>query len=202
MEYGRSQQGAALFVALIILLIVSFMGVSAMRGSIMSERMAFNSQARELSFQAAETAINGVIAQARSNGALLNELLIAPRTHCIGATQQLTEGACGDNSTFDDRDVLRAQAESEYVRQRVAFDNDASAVVDYQFSTLGAGDYVASVNLPFVNRNRQDWRKLGPPGQFEIRDTATIGIGTESPPTGDGGNDADNGNDADGQTQD
>lgn len=190
MQYGRGQQGAALFVALIILLIVSFMGVSAMRGSIMSERMAFNTQARELSFQAAETAINGVIAQARSNGALLNDILIAPRVHCIGALQQLTEGGCGENSTFDDRNVLRAQAESQYVRQRVAFDNDASAVVDYQFSTIGTGDFIADVRLPFVNRNLQEWRKLGPPGQFEIRDTSTIGI---APPTGD-----DNG----GQTQD
>lgn len=176
MNKNIEEQGAALFVALIILLIVSFMGVSAMRGSLLGERMAFNTQAREMTFQAAETAINGVIAEARGNGVLLSDLLgsLATRTHCIGSTQQLNAGACGADDSFDGRNALRAQAESAYDRQRVAFNNDTSTVVDYQFVTYGQGDFVDSVDLDMVNRNRQEWRKLGPPGPFEVRDTSVI----------------------------
>lgn len=176
MDSSSTHRGAALFVALIILLIVSFMGVSAMRGSLFGERMAFNTQAREMSFQAAETAINGVIAEARGNGALLNDLLgsHATRTHCIGSTQQLNDGACAAEDSFDGRDVLRAQAESTYGGQRVAFGSDTSTVVDYQFVTYGRGDFVDSVDLDMLNRNRQEWRKLGPPGPFEVTDTSLI----------------------------
>ena len=176
MTYDRKQQGAALFIALIILLIVSFMGVSAMRGSILSERMAFNTQAREMTFQAAETAINGVIAEARGNGALLSDLLgtLATRTHCVGITQQLIDGACDGDDSFDTRAVLRAQAESKYEGQRVAFGSDTSTVVDYEFVTFGRGDFVDAVDLEMVNRNRQEWRKLGPPGPFEIAKISEI----------------------------
>lgn len=175
-RFNRQERGAALLIALIILLIVSFMGVSAMRSSILSERMAFNTQARELTFQAAETAINGVIAEARGNGALLNDLLgsLATRTHCVGSAQQLIDGVCDADDSFDGRAVLRAQAESAYERQRVAFGSDTSTVVDYQFVTYGRGDFVDAVDLEMMNRNRQEWRKLGPPGPFEITDVSEI----------------------------
>src|SRR3990167_9296840 len=67
---GHKEQGAALFIALIILLLVSMMGVSAMKGGLFHERMAFNSQAEEMTFQAAETAIGGVIQEARKSSDL------------------------------------------------------------------------------------------------------------------------------------
>src|SRR5690606_14496750 len=90
------QAGAALFVALIILLIVSMMGVSAMKGSIFSEKMALNSQARDLSFQAAETAINGVIGEARRSGTFASKLFVstAPVPHCLTRDQLMIEGTC------------------------------------------------------------------------------------------------------------
>lgn len=182
MDRIQSQAGVALFVALIILLLVSFMGVSAMRGSILGERMAFNTQARELSFQSAETAINGVLAKARTDADLLNDVLAATRQHCITAAQGVTDGACGTTSTFDGRQLLRSAAESSFVRQRVVFDNDSSAVVDYQFKTIGTGDFIATTGLPFINRNLQEWRKLGPPGPFSVQDNAALGINPPATP--------------------
>ena len=173
---ATQQQGAALFVALIILLIISFMGVSAMRSSIMGERMAFNTQARELTFQAAETAINGVMSQARHDSGLLNKIMSTNLHHCIHSANGLVEGACGASGAFDERQLMQAEADSTYVGQRIAFDNDISVVADYQFRTLGKGNFVATANLPFANRNLQEWRKLGPSGQFEVSDTRVIGI--------------------------
>ena len=62
------QAGAALIVALVILLAVTMIGISAVKSGLFHERMAFNAQANELSFQAAETAISGVIEEAKTNG--------------------------------------------------------------------------------------------------------------------------------------
>lgn len=183
-----SQQGAALFVALIILLIVSMMGVSAMKGSIFSEKMAFNSQARDLSFQAAETAINGVINQARRSDTFAGSLFASatPVRHCLTRNQLMVEGACADGVTFDQRQSLYAQAESLFIRQRVAFDHDTSAIMDYQFHTLGEGGF-ASDSLPFENRNLQEWRKLGPGGgPFSVSQQAQRELGL-APPAAEGG---------------
>lgn len=52
-----SQHGAALIVGLVILLLMTLIGVFAMRGSVMQEKMANNLRDRELAHQAAEIAL-------------------------------------------------------------------------------------------------------------------------------------------------
>src|SRR5690606_27430790 len=51
------QRGAALLVALMILLIVSVIGISAMRSSSFSAKVAMGTQLDAMAFEAAETAI-------------------------------------------------------------------------------------------------------------------------------------------------
>ncbi|MFS1524597.1 PilX N-terminal domain-containing pilus assembly protein [Microbulbifer sp. 2304DJ12-6] len=51
------QRGATLLVGLIILLLMTFIGLAAMRGSGMQELMAGNMRDRQLAFQAAEAAL-------------------------------------------------------------------------------------------------------------------------------------------------
>ena len=51
------QGGVALVVALIFLLVLSFLGLAAMQGSTMEERMANNLTDRNLAYQAAELAL-------------------------------------------------------------------------------------------------------------------------------------------------
>lgn len=51
------QRGAALVVALIILLILTILGVTAMQTTTMEEKMAGNARDRDLAFQAAEAAL-------------------------------------------------------------------------------------------------------------------------------------------------
>lgn len=53
----RDQRGSALVISMIILLIVTVLGVAAMRATIIQERMASNMQDRNLAFQAAESAL-------------------------------------------------------------------------------------------------------------------------------------------------
>ena len=53
----HKQSGAVLAVSLMILLMMTLIGVSSMRGTVLQERMASNTKDRNQAFQAAETAI-------------------------------------------------------------------------------------------------------------------------------------------------
>lgn len=54
---GRSQRGAVLYIALIMLLLLALIGVVGMRVATMQERMSANYLAANLAFQEAESAI-------------------------------------------------------------------------------------------------------------------------------------------------
>lgn len=53
----RSQRGATLVVGLVILLLLTLLGVQAMRSNTLQERMAGNTRDRNTAFQAAESAL-------------------------------------------------------------------------------------------------------------------------------------------------
>jgi type IV pilus assembly protein PilX len=53
----KEQRGAVLIVSLLVLLVLTLIGISALNGSIMEEKMASNSQTSSTVFQAAESAI-------------------------------------------------------------------------------------------------------------------------------------------------
>lgn len=54
---GRQESGAVLIVALILLLLMTIVGISSIKGSNMQELMAGNVRDRQLAFQAAEAAL-------------------------------------------------------------------------------------------------------------------------------------------------
>lgn len=53
----RMQRGSALIVSLMILLVMSIIGISAMNTTTMEEKMASNTSQRQLAYQAAQTAL-------------------------------------------------------------------------------------------------------------------------------------------------
>ncbi|KAB7623153.1 PilX N-terminal domain-containing pilus assembly protein [Alkalilimnicola sp. S0819] len=53
----HAQRGAALAISLILLLVMTLLGVSAMRGTTLEEKMAGNTRNRSIAFQAAEAAL-------------------------------------------------------------------------------------------------------------------------------------------------
>lgn len=60
----RRQSGVALFVGLIMLLLISIIGVAGVRSVVMEKNMAANNQFEMIVFQGAESAIEGVLADA------------------------------------------------------------------------------------------------------------------------------------------
>jgi type IV pilus assembly protein PilX len=175
-----SQKGVALFVALIILLVVSLAGVSAIKSGIFHGRMAFNSQAEEMTFQAAETAINTVISEAREKGEIASDIKnsvgAGTLNHCISKASRIDQKVCENTDTIDARSSLKADAESNYIGRRPILNTDDSAFMHYEFSTVGQGTFV-QVSMPFHNKNYQEWRKVGRgsgQGQFTVDDGSVV----------------------------
>lgn len=63
----RQQRGVALVVALLLLVVISLVGLAAVRGTIMQQKMAANLYDREMAFQSAEAAIRVAAARIASN---------------------------------------------------------------------------------------------------------------------------------------
>jgi len=67
----QKQQGATLFVALIILVVVTLVGVTAMKNANVEEQMASNLYQKNLTFQASESAVESTI----NNTALIQQAM-------------------------------------------------------------------------------------------------------------------------------
>lgn len=63
---ARRQQGMALLIALIVLVVVSILGTVAMRTALFQSRVSINSQTENLAFQAAESGLDAAVGLARS----------------------------------------------------------------------------------------------------------------------------------------
>jgi Tfp pilus assembly protein PilX len=60
---GGGEAGAALVTALILLIVITLLSLSSMRASTLELRMASNEQERAEAFQAAQAAVDGVVAE-------------------------------------------------------------------------------------------------------------------------------------------
>lgn len=69
-SFKGQQAGAALLVALIMLLISTLIGLASIRGTTLNERMSSNMYDRSLSYQAAESALRAAEAALESNQSL------------------------------------------------------------------------------------------------------------------------------------
>lgn len=165
----RRQQGAALLIALIILLMITLMGVSAIKSGLFHERMAFNAQADELAFHSAETAIGGVTTEAQNNSQFVSHLVDLKGnsiTQCVSKAEGLELGACENGSTLDERASILSQATSRFDSKRVLLASDVEYFKDFVFESEGNGRFVQA-SMPFNRTNIQEWRKIGPSsGQF------------------------------------
>lgn len=67
----RRQRGIALVVALILLVVITLVGMAAVRGTIMQQRMTANEYDREIGFQNAEAAMRAAAALVAANPGLI-----------------------------------------------------------------------------------------------------------------------------------
>jgi type IV pilus assembly protein PilX len=92
-----SQNGSALIVSLVMLLLISLIGVGSMQSTILQERMASNLQDRNMAFQASERALRVGETWLASNSlsALANNRLDSPEAWNGGGTESVSVAVSG-----------------------------------------------------------------------------------------------------------
>ena len=167
-HFHQQQQGAALLVALIILVLVSLMGISALRSSIFSGKIATSVQADAMTFEAAETALGVTF---RELGDMSEEQLSAVLDgntveYCIKHDNTAASGSCGNSGDFmDQRGLLRAQSTSYAGTPSLVEGGQISywggmpfLSVAYNFETLAESEMPT---LSLENFHLQETRKRG-----------------------------------------
>ena len=165
-HFPQTQKGAALLVSLIILVMVSLMGISALRSSICSGKVATSVQADAMTFEAAETALGVTF---RSLSTLTGEQLYTGLAggiveRCIQHSNPQATGACTGSSFLDERGLLRAQSSSYLAGYAmrdgfaVSQSGSGSIFVDYQINMLAESE-MPTLNLE--NFHLQEALKFG-----------------------------------------
>lgn len=92
----RSQKGAVLIFSLVILLVMTWLGISAMSSTKLDMKMASNNQCQQESFQAAETALVVAENKLQSDGIVLSKL-----QDCASGSSTCYEETCEGGLCFN-----------------------------------------------------------------------------------------------------
>ena len=158
-----SQQGSALIVALIILLMVSVLGISAMRTSIFSSKVATGIQADTMTFDAAESAVARSLRQLRGfTEAELSKAVLngASLQNCLLPDGALKDGACGESDRMDSRELLQAGTYIVHLKNncRMVSGSDVELYRDYVIDVLGQSNMQS---YEIENNHLQEALKVG-----------------------------------------
>lgn len=134
----QRQQGAALIVGLVLLLVLTVLGVTGINISTLELRMTENEQANELAFQAAETGIDIALSGPVSTAAPVTytdvevydaspDVQYSAQLACVGTTR-VPDGAYSDNESaqalhfdatsvgiHDSRNAVSSHTQSVYI---------------------------------------------------------------------------------------
>ena len=136
----KSQQGTALVISLILLLLMTIIGVSAMRDTTLQERMVGNMQDRQLAFQASEASLRAGEAWLELQGDLDDDAL-----------QRLPDPSSWDGGSAKGSVTIAALAEnpSFHVGEPYIIQPSANGVDDVD---LSAHDFEMRFAYPVVSR--------------------------------------------------
>ncbi|MBL7252275.1 PilX N-terminal domain-containing pilus assembly protein [Alloalcanivorax sp. C16-2] len=141
---ARGERGAALLIALMILVIVSLMGITAMKTSMFSAKISTGTQVDAMAFEGAESAVADAYAylSGLNSNALQPFLLGQVEYRCLGGGVVL-QTRCGTSDYMDSRGLVQAQSR---IRQKgmqpvsggqVSMSGGGTLIVDYTFEIMG-----------------------------------------------------------------
>lgn len=107
----KKQQGVVLILALLVLLSLTLLGVSAVSGSLSQARMAMTMQQSGLAFDAAEAALAGVFFEAEDEALLANTNLMDPLSQARQGTTldpQTEALSCFEDAQWTNRQLTNA----------------------------------------------------------------------------------------------
>ena len=102
--------GMVMVFALLILMSLTILGVTSVAGSLMQSKMAMSMERRSLAFDAAESAIAGVIFESEDKQILANPLKNDPLSDARGGNQinlNLQALSCFDNNSWTNRTLTK-----------------------------------------------------------------------------------------------
>ena len=160
---GSRQRGSALIVALFILLMVSVLGISAMRTSIYSAKVATGVQADTMSFDAAESVVaTGVVELSRFSDEELSRYVLNGSSiqTCLHSDGSIRFGECSNTDRMDSRGLLQAGAYITHVKNncRMVSGSDVELYRDYVIDIL-AQSKMESYQIE--NNHLQEALKIG-----------------------------------------
>lgn len=155
------QQGAVLPMALVILVMVSLLGLSAMRASVFSNKVATGVQADSMTFEAAETALGltfrtlSEMTEEELTAAVLDGTSVE---YCI-TENGITNSACGDQ-TMDSRNLIKARSFASHPPNncRPVLGYDLERYSNLVINLLGESE-MSSYNIQ--NHHLQEGLKIG-----------------------------------------
>src|SRR5699024_6759699 len=114
--------GAALFIALIVLVIITFLGINALKSSSSDARIVTSTQAESYSFSAAESAINKIVNRMEQKdsdtdeyGYIVKDVMDDPvnvLAFCINNASELPSGnnnaSAGNCGWYDKKEVTKS----------------------------------------------------------------------------------------------
>lgn len=182
MTLGRArQQGVALFIALMILVIISVLGIASLRTSATNARIATGIQVNTVSFQAAQSAINAVVNEmvgptAGQAGNILNDMIaargsgvVAIQTRCVTAADTAVAGACDSADSVDSKGLVKAGSRSILRKaMRPAPGWSLSGPGSYGYNSIMVVGSGAVPSMGVSNLNVQELALLGPKPQGEL----------------------------------
>jgi len=128
-SHNRSQRGAALMVAMVLIFMISVMGISVMRNSTLEHRMTSNSIQSAVVFQAAES----VVEKTLNDSAALTAAFEAIGTDCGGDVVDWDVNLQGNDVVG-----LETRAQIRFTRTSLAPGYSSDQFVSLNFETLGA----------------------------------------------------------------
>jgi hypothetical protein len=142
------QSGAALFIGLILLVIITLIGISGVRSVIMEKNMASNNQYQVMVFQAAETGIEGALADT-------NAFIAAINTPTDGTWPTRNYNVTHADNPY----AITSVAEIQVGAPTVPVGYSIGEFVTYPFTIISDGT-IASINA--ADRHTQTATKIAP----------------------------------------
>ncbi len=175
---ARRQRGAALLLTLLILMAISLLGVTALRASLFSARIATGAEIDAMAFAGAESAIDATLRALENQPGRLRRLLDGePLRQCVTLAVQHQDGACGSGDHLDSRALVVAASRARRIGYRPVADSGtdtsdgegpAAAVVEYRIAILGEAT-IARFGRHEYHLQEAVIRKPGPTAEVPVQ---------------------------------
>ncbi|MAX55010.1 MAG: hypothetical protein CL537_05790 [Alcanivoracaceae bacterium] len=147
----NKQRGAALLVALLILVAISLLGISAMKTSMFSSKVSTGVQADAMVFEAAESAIVEAYTELEEMDSVnLSSFLGGDvMSRCLAAGNPRKEGGCAGVDFMGSRGMIKASSTSQVngfqliSGAQISSSGNAGTFVDYQVQIAGNSEMAA-----------------------------------------------------------